>query len=82
MDEKNYENKLNSLKLARIKLAKVENKKTYKVLTIYGGFNGSGDWKVYLTQIRSIVEAFDGWIVDLVNDCLDDVWTLRIGTIQ
>lgn len=75
-----YESKLNSLNLSRVELVKVEDKETHRVLTIYGGFNGNGDWLTYLTQIRSIIETFDAWIVDLNNDCLDDVWTLRIGT--
>ena len=51
----------------------------YKLQNVYGGFNGNGAWITYLTQIAIIIQALDAWVIDLTNDCPDDVWVLRIG---
>lgn len=56
-----------------------EDKGDHVIITIYGGFNGNGDWITYLNQITTIIQALDAWVIDLINDCPDDVWTLRIG---
>lgn len=54
------------------------------IAAIFGGANGPGKWENYLQQIRKLVLELkkkfkDVWLVDLENDCLDDVYTLRIG---
>ena len=51
----------------------------YLVIRIFGGENGPGKWEKYLTDIKKIVSEFDGWVVSLDNDVLDDVWDLHIG---
>lgn len=51
----------------------------YLVIRIFGGENGQGKWEKYLTDIKKIVSEFDGWVISLDNDVLDDVWDLHIG---
>ena len=53
--------------------------KEHLIIRIFGGENGSGKWSKYLTDIKKIVSEFDGWVVSLDNDVLDDVWDLHIG---
>lgn len=58
----------------------VEVNKDHVVVTINGGNNGYSDFNQYLTDIKTIISYFDKvWLIDWVNDCLDDVWVLRIG---
>ena len=65
------------------------------IATIYGGANGGGfrgvetNWKFYLSLVRKFLGKLldynngkmfkDVWMIDWDNDCLDDVWTLRLG---
>lgn len=65
------------------------------IATIYGGANGGGfrgeesNWKYYLSLVRKFLGKLldynsgsffrDVWMIDWDNDCLDDVWTLRLG---
>lgn len=49
------------------------------ILRIFGGENGPGKWSKYLTDIKKIINEFDGWLISLNNDVLDDVWDLHIG---
>ena len=51
----------------------------YLVIRFFGGENGPGKWEKYLTDIKKIVSEFDGWVISLDNDVLDDVWDLHIG---
>lgn len=48
---------------------------------IYGGTNGGdGTWAKYFNTISKIVSEIDKcWLIDLINDPADDVFTLRIG---
>lgn len=53
-------------------------------LGFFGGVNGSGDWRDYLYDITELIKALfniydDVWVIDLYNDCIDDVWYLVIG---
>lgn len=58
----------------------VEVNKDHVVVTINGGNNGYSDFNQYLTDIKTIISYFDKvWLIDWINDCLDDVWVLRIG---
>lgn len=69
-----------SLQLERVVFADFCNKDDHSVITLYGGFNGPNRWDVYMKQISAILESLPGsWLVSLVNDCPDDVWTLKIG---
>lgn len=74
-----YLNKIRALELEKVTPSKCEDKGNHVIITIHGGFNGRGDWSLYLLQITRIIQALDAWVIDLINDCLDDVWTLRIG---
>ena len=58
----------------------VTPKKDYNIATIYGGDNWNGTWTNYINQIKVILDFIpNSWIINLENDCLDDVWTLTIG---
>ena len=71
---------IENLGLYNVKVYKVEDRGDYELVTIFGGFNGSAMWGVYLEQIQNIMEEFEKcWLIDLNNDCLDDSWKLRIG---
>lgn len=80
---KNYKEIIDKLFLTKVSLKSVEEKDDYDILTIYGGFNGNGNFDCYLDQVKDIVDElqFEGdvWLIDWINDCPDDVWTLRIG---
>lgn len=84
---RNYDKVIFSLKLEGISLYSIEEKDDYDILTFHGGLNGSGDFYKYLEQVKSIINSLgsefhvlhDIWLIDWINDCLDDVWTLRIG---
>lgn len=55
----------------------------YCVARIYGGLNGTGKWEEYLEDInkllKDIKKNYHTWVLQILNDCLDDVWTLEIG---
>ena len=56
----------------------------YYIATIFGGDNGPANWPKYLNQFKKLVNELKKkfkmiWVIDLENDCLDDVYTLRIG---
>lgn len=72
---------IDSLKLERIDVHSIEQQpEGHYIATIYGGLNGCGSWDIYVGQIGMIIDSLQGsWIIDLNNDCLDDVWTLRLG---
>lgn len=53
-------------------------------VTISGGMNGNGKWSNYLTilhdlfiKLESVFE--DAWVIEVWNDCLDDVFYVRVG---
>ena len=76
----NILNKFNSLNLKNIKIQAITDHDSHYVLEINGGLNGSGNWKMYLTQLQSIVDAFEeAYIIDLSYDCIDDIWYLTLG---
>lgn len=84
---RNYNKVIDSLKPAGVALHSVEEKDDYDILTFYGGLNGRGDFYRYLEQVMGIVSRlelefnvmWDIWLINWINDCLDDVWTLKIG---
>lgn len=80
----NYKEIINNLNLDKISVKSVEEKKDYTIITIYGGLNGFGDIFFYLYQVDRIVCALSAdrkevWLISWENDCLDDVWTLKLG---
>lgn len=72
---------IDSLRLERVTVHGVEAQpEGHYIATIYGGLNGCGSWDLYVRQIGMIIDSLQGsWVIDLNNDCLDDVWTLRLG---
>lgn len=74
-------NLIDSLQLKRIKVHNVEQQaEDHYIVTIYGGLNGCGSWSFYIKQIEIIINTLqDSWVINLDNDCLDDVWTLQLG---
>ena len=55
----------------------------YVVAEFHGGLNGSGNWSEYIYVINGLFNIlqpeYNCWLVSLVNDCPDDVFTLKIG---
>lgn len=52
----------------------------YYIAYIHGGDNGPGSWADYTEYLNELFRSVPGsWAIDLVNDCPDDVWTLRLG---
>lgn len=54
------------------------------VIALVGGLNGHGEWDNYFEDLANIVKkikenGYDTWTIDLVNDCLDDVFTIKLG---
>lgn len=85
---KNYNKVIDSLNLTGVSLNSVEKKDDYDILTLYGGLNGKGDFLNYMRQVITIIHNLESqglskvkdiWLIDWINDCPDDVWTLRIG---
>lgn len=72
--------KIKHLYRGHIEILEIKPMDNYYIVTIYGGDNGYGRLSNYLTDIKLIVDQFeDVWLIDWINDALDDVWTLRIG---
>lgn len=62
-----------------------ENNQSIMVM-IYGGLNGHGEFSKYLETIRNVVSAMESmfqyvWLVDLVNDTIDDVFYLKLSVV-
>lgn len=85
---KNYKKVIDGLNLTGVSLHSVEGKDDYDILTLYGGLNGKGDFLNYMRQVITIIHNLESqglskvkdiWLIDWINDCPDDVWTLRIG---
>lgn len=61
----------------------VEEHDDYVVAEFYGGLNGHGDWVKYTRDIAALFYTIQSdykcWLVSLENDCLDDVFYLKIG---
>lgn len=72
---------IDSLHLERVRVHSVEEQEEgHWIATIYGGFNGNGSWDLYIRQIGMIIDSLQGsWVINIEKDCLDDLWTLRLG---
>lgn len=65
---------------SKITLVEIINKNNHYVVTLYGGLNGYGRLHNYLNDVQEIINQFDDvWLINWDNDCLDDVWVLKIG---
>lgn len=72
-----FENKSN---LALVEVFEVEGRDDHYIAKIYGGLNGSGEWKNYLKDIQHIVNDIKNcYVIRLDVDVPDDVWTLYLG---
>lgn len=71
------------IKLSFNSIVELRKQERYFVARIYGGLNGKGKWIEYNKYISKLFEEIEKdyhcWMVQLLNDCLDDVFTLEIG---
>jgi hypothetical protein len=54
------------------------------VVELSGGLNGRGSWDYYLLDLSEImhflnINEMKCWLIDIKNDCLDDVFQVRFG---
>ena len=56
------------------------------IVALSGGLNGDGDWKDYFEGLTVVLEALEelpevqfAYLVDIINDCPDDVFYSRIA---
>lgn len=70
-------------KLSLFDVVEFNKRDEYLVVRFFGGLNGPGKWTEYMPQITKLIDEiakiYHCWLVQLVNDCLDDVFTLDIG---
>lgn len=46
------------------------------VCSVYGGLNGGGKWTNYFSDLKTIFEKLrPAWLIEMENDCLDDLWS-------
>lgn len=78
---RNYSEIIDKLHLPKVFVGKVEQLDKHDIITIYGGFNGNGIISEYLIEIGDIINELvaqvgvsysDIWLIDWVNDVLDD----------
>lgn len=79
-----------SLKGVKLKNSRISFMRSYvdeygtNVVDLSGGLNGNGEWKKYFSDLSELFELFyfnnlDVWVISLHNDCLDDIFYLKIG---
>ena len=70
-------------KLSLFDVVEFNKRDQYLVVRFFGGLNGPGKWTEYMSQITKLIneisKEYHCWLVQLVNDCIDDVFTLDIG---
>lgn len=81
---KDYKEIIDRLELKRISISSIAYHKDHSVISIRGGLNGCGDIIYYLDQVERIICELQGyckdvWLISWTNDCLDDVWYLKLG---
>lgn len=77
------------LELEKIESENYKQEKSYHYIAcLSGGNNGNGKWNDYLCKLamifdpihwKNITNIEDMWLIQLDNDCLDDVHTAYIG---
>ena len=79
--KKHKDEKRNNMRFDSI--VEVRPYERYVVARIYGGLNGKGCWECYLEDINKLIKdinkVYHTWVVQILNDCCDDVFTLEIG---
>lgn len=52
-------------------------------ITLRGGKNGNGEWDEYFHDLSTIVSTirnnYEFWLIDLHNDCIDDIFYATFG---
>lgn len=49
---------------------------SHYVCSVYGGLNGGGKWTNYFSDLKTIFEKLGhAWLIEIENDCLDDLWS-------
>jgi hypothetical protein len=70
-------------KLSLFDVVEFNKRDQYLVVRFFGGLNGPGKWTEYMPPITKLIneisKEYHCWLVQLVNDCIDDVFTLDIG---
>ena len=70
-------------KLSLFDVVEFNKRDQYLVVRFFGGLNGPGKWTEYMPQITKLIneisKEYHCWLVQLVNDCVDDVFTLDVG---
>lgn len=56
----------------------------YYIVKLYMGENGCGKWENYFSEMMGFVnnmkgKGYDIWMIDWINDCLDDVSTIQFA---
>lgn len=54
------------------------------VIKVWGGYNGQNDWSDYFDALKELFKKLNengirAWVIDIKNDCPDDVFDARIG---
>lgn len=54
------------------------------VVDLSGGWNGNGTWDTYFGALKEFIERLakkevDAWLIEMENDCPDDVFTASVG---
>ena len=54
------------------------------VVDLSGGWNGNGTWDTYFGALKELIERLakkevDAWLIQMENDCPDDMFTASIG---
>ena len=65
-------------------LAKTVDEYKRPTIEFCGGLNGNGNWEDYLNELTNLFaklrrNGFEGYVIKVDNDCLDDVFYLTIG---
>lgn len=59
-------------------------KEVFYVVQMYMGENGCGKWENYFSEMLGFVnnmkgKGYDIWMINWINDCLDDVSTIQFA---
>lgn len=66
-------------RIERLFIDSVEEFPDHFIVTLSGGLNGYGRFSNYLEDVKHIIDQFDQvCLIEWKNDCLDDIWTLKI----
>lgn len=74
------------IKLSAIRKVKNDDRSNeyHYVVNVHGGNNGHSDWPRYLLMLTAFILklkniGYRAWLIQLTNDCADDVFDVYIG---